>query len=208
MQKNYNSTAYREELRPQILIAAMALFKKHGVKAVKMDDIAAEMGISKRTLYELYSNKEDLLYECVKNDQEQFIKNIIEYAETAHNEMETMTYFVKLKLDDLGSTNPVFFADLHKYTRIIDFLRDSKKCQRTHGREFIRRGIEQGYFRSDMNYDILNLLGDAAMNNVMQTQMYLVYPLRDIFRTFMIIFMRTCCTETGLKYMQKMLAGE
>ena len=68
MRKTGNITAYRENLRNKILNTAMTLFKQRGIKAVRMDDIATEMGISKRTLYEIYSNKEDLLYECVKND--------------------------------------------------------------------------------------------------------------------------------------------
>lgn len=205
MQKNYNSTAYREELRHQILIVAMALFKKHGVKSVKMDDIATEMGISKRTLYELYNNKEDLLYECVKNDKQQRMKQITDYAATADNEMEIMTFFVKLQLDDLGSTNPVFFTDILKYEKTVEYIKRNKIRQKKNGREFILKGIEQGYLRKDVNYEILDRLSDAAMNNVMQTQMYRLFPLSDIFRTLMIVFMRTCCTETGRKYMQGIL---
>lgn len=61
--KELNS--YRQELRPRILETAMTLFRKHGIRQVKMDDIAATLGISKRTLYELYANKEKLLLEGV-----------------------------------------------------------------------------------------------------------------------------------------------
>ena len=61
MRKTGNTTAYREGLRQKILDTAMGLFKQKGIKAVRMDDIATEIAISKRTLYEIYSNKEDLL---------------------------------------------------------------------------------------------------------------------------------------------------
>lgn len=70
MRKTGNITVYRENLKTRILETSMQLFKQKGIRAVKMDDIATEMGISKRTLYEIYSNKEDLLYECVKHDSE------------------------------------------------------------------------------------------------------------------------------------------
>lgn len=52
-------TVYRENLKIKILDTSMQLFKQKGIRAVKMDDIANDMGISKRTLYEIYSNKED-----------------------------------------------------------------------------------------------------------------------------------------------------
>ena len=59
------SNPYRQELRSRIVEAATQMFHKHGIKMVKMDDIATSLTISKRTLYEIYDNKEDLVYEVV-----------------------------------------------------------------------------------------------------------------------------------------------
>ena len=61
MLRTYNISTYRFELRQKILQTAMQQFKEMGVKNVKMDDISAIIGISKRTLYEIYENKEELL---------------------------------------------------------------------------------------------------------------------------------------------------
>lgn len=72
MQKNSSVTSYRQQLREKILKISMEEFKSKGIRAVKMDDIAALLGISKRTLYEIYSNKEELLLECVKFQEEQY----------------------------------------------------------------------------------------------------------------------------------------
>ena len=58
MQSTATETTYRQELKEKILITAVELFHKNGIKSVKMDDIANELKISKRTLYEIYSNKE------------------------------------------------------------------------------------------------------------------------------------------------------
>ena len=49
------------ENKKAIIMTALRLFLKKGIRAVRMDDIANEMGISKRTLYELFENKEELL---------------------------------------------------------------------------------------------------------------------------------------------------
>ena len=53
MQKNSSVTSYRQQLREKILKISMEEFKSKGIRAVKMDDIAALLGISKRTLYEM-----------------------------------------------------------------------------------------------------------------------------------------------------------
>lgn len=57
MHKESSQTCYKLELRNRILKAAMTEFLHKGVKSVKMDDIANALAISKRTLYEIYSNK-------------------------------------------------------------------------------------------------------------------------------------------------------
>lgn len=49
---------YRKEIKEKILQLATTMFFQHGIRKVKMDDIANHLKISKRTLYELYQNKE------------------------------------------------------------------------------------------------------------------------------------------------------
>ena len=60
----------REELRERILTVAMEMFYKSGIKPVRMDDIANNLSISKRTLYEVFQDKETLLLECLVRGRE------------------------------------------------------------------------------------------------------------------------------------------
>ena len=64
MQSSKSESSYRNALRGRILDVAMHAFATKGIRAVKMDDIAQSLTISKRTLYELYDNKEKLLLEA------------------------------------------------------------------------------------------------------------------------------------------------
>lgn len=203
MRKSSNMTIYRENLKAKILDTSMLLFKHNGIKAVKMDDIAAEMGISKRTLYEIYSNKEDLLYECVKFDSERMAKQLQEYASKTENEMDVIAFFLKAKLKDLGTINPLFFLETQKYSKIVKFLQEYNEKQRADSYIFMKKGIEHGFFRGDINYEIVHKLSDAAMNYVMQTKMYRKYSLKEIFHTFITVYMRGCCTNKGLEYLEK-----
>jgi len=71
MQETKEISAYKQGLKGKILEMAMKAFGEKGIRAVKMDDVAVYLGISKRTLYELYDNKEQLLFEGVKMYHEQ-----------------------------------------------------------------------------------------------------------------------------------------
>ena len=61
MQEKKTITAYKKGLREVILKTAMKAFAEKGIRAVKMDDIAESLSISKRTMYEIYATKEELL---------------------------------------------------------------------------------------------------------------------------------------------------
>lgn len=205
MGKNHNTTAYRERLKKKILDTAIPLFKSNGVKGVKMDNIATELQISKRTLYEVYGNKEDLLFECVKHNVEDFRKMMNDYAQTAENEMDIVAYFIKEKLKELDQQNQACFTEIHKYPSIVEYLQKDREEQRARFALFMRKGIEHGFFRYDLNYDIANTMLDAAMSHVMNSMLYKKYSLKEILKTFITIYIRVCCTDKGIKYLDKFL---
>ena len=62
---NMKEHPQRLELRERIIDTALNSFATHGIKSITMDDIAAALGISKRTLYEVFADKESLLKECI-----------------------------------------------------------------------------------------------------------------------------------------------
>lgn len=208
MRKNGDTTAYRESLKVKIMETAMPLFKKLGVRAVKMDDIATELGISKRTLYEIYSNKEDLLYECVKHDRNIMRLEMAEYSKKAENEMDIITYFIRIRLKDLETVNPCFFIEMRKYSKILDFIQKDNDNHWAESAAFMKSGVEHGFFKNDLNYNIVHEIEEATMDYVMRTRMYEKYPLKEILRTFIIIYLRGCCTEKGMKYLEDLLNDE
>lgn len=62
--------SYRSDLKGKILEVATPMFYQHGIRKVKMDDIAKRLRISKRTVYEIYEDKEDLLLEVLQRSDE------------------------------------------------------------------------------------------------------------------------------------------
>ena len=197
----------RCDLQHRVVEKAMSLFKERGIKAVKMDDIAASLSISKRTLYELYENKEQLLFEGISRLISSNHSNVERFAQTASNEMEIVIYVIKRKLEELGSVNPLFFSDLNKYDHALRFLQQSREQNRKQTMLFINKGIEHGYFMSDLNYDIISKISDGVMNHVVETKLYEQYPLRDLFVNYVFVQIRGLCTEKGISMLDEIFSN-
>ena len=80
-------------VREHVVQAAAKAFTRKGVKTVRMDDIAADLSISKRTLYELFHDKEDLLLDVMRLHREEMKKSMEEIASKAENVLEVILRF-------------------------------------------------------------------------------------------------------------------
>ena len=69
MMEHGRDASQKAELRERIIMTATEAFTLKGIKCITMDDIAAALGISKRTLYEVFADKESLLKECILQKQ-------------------------------------------------------------------------------------------------------------------------------------------
>lgn len=201
-----NSTQYHKELKERILNVAMLEFKLKGIKAVKMDDIASLLSISKRTLYEIYNNKEDLLLEGLRaeeNNQTNFMHDFANDKE--HSVMDILITFYHIKMEGFSHVNPLFFSELHKYKGVISFLEHRHADNDIKAQEFFERGIEEGFFRDDFNYSIISNISNFAMSHIMETQMYKYYDLQFIFKNVVFLFIRGFCTTKGIEIVDRLL---
>lgn len=203
--KKTNMTDYCLELREKIPDVALPQFFKRGIKAVRMDEIASIMSISKRTLYEVYDNKEELLIEGLSRSKSRLNEHMATHASTAGNEMEILIEYLRYQMDNLHDISPQFFIDVKKYPGIRRFLDDEREHRRAMAKEFTTRGIEHGYFIPDLNYDIFNIISDAMMEYSMQTRLYEKFSMKEIMRTIVVILLRGCCTEKGRRLLDEVL---
>ena len=204
-QPNY-TTEQREALREQILKVATREFTTIGVKSVKMDDIARKLKISKRTLYEIYDNKEQLLLESVARRIHEFDATLERFDSSGEKQViDILLEFYRLQMEELRDMNPVYYEDLHKYPRVMSFLEQVNKEHKAHSKDFFKRGVLEGYFRNDFNYELISLLGNNVMQNVMESKLYNTYSLQDIFRNVVMLFIRGLCTAKGILELDRQL---
>ena len=195
----------KETLRKLVVARASEAFAISGIKNVHMDDIANSLSISKRTLYELCGDKEQLLLEVFSFHQKEMNDYMRKIASNANNVLEVIFAFYKKKLNELANTNPVFLRDLRKYPNVLESLRQSRKKDNEIAQEYFNKGVEQGIFRPDINFEIINQAMSMQLDILIFSDLTDTYPLVEIFREITILHMRGITTEKGIRMVDAFL---
>lgn len=148
----------RPELRERIIETAVKAFAAQGIKSITMDDIATSLGISKRTLYEVFPDKETLLEECILRGQkegDEYLKNVLA---TSENVLEVLLKCYQRSIEKFHATNKKFFEDIKKYPKAYKLMTKRHDQDSEETVNFFKEGVKQGIFRDDVNFAIINLL--------------------------------------------------
>ena len=205
MNKTISPTEYRQQLRQRIIEAATQEFETRGVRSVKMDDIASLLSVSKRT--EIFGNKEDLLLECVRHDLDITDAKLEVFAKAIeHNVIDIMLYFYETKMDRMSRIVPAYFIELERYPQVLKLFKERRKEREIKSASFFANGIRQGYFRPEVNYELIEKIADLSIREIMTQQLYLQYDLKEIFSNLIMVFMRGLCTSKGIAELEKLAA--
>ncbi|MBQ9231773.1 MAG: TetR/AcrR family transcriptional regulator [Prevotella sp.] len=204
MQEIKDLTAYRLSLKNRILETATSAFYHKGIKAVKMDDIASSLSISKRTLYEIYGDKESLLFACVKQTHQERQEFLRIYAEQ-HNVMEVLLEVYRHKVEELETVNYTVYQDIQLYPKILAYMEQVRISSHDLFISFMQRGVEEGYFRKDINYELIGRLFDAIGEYVGKEELYSQYPHEELLSTLMLVPFRGFCTLKGVKMLDSVV---
>ncbi|MDP4679605.1 MAG: TetR/AcrR family transcriptional regulator [Cyclobacteriaceae bacterium] len=140
-----------------ILEKADNLFHKYGVRSISMDDIARELGISKKTIYQYFKDKDDIVYQMTQRrieiDKNEFSK-AYESSEDAIDELIKVSVCLR---KNLNRVNPALLFDIQKYhPRSWDLWIDYKNNYiRNYVLKSIERGKREGFFRSTLDAETL-----------------------------------------------------
>ena len=185
-----------------IVPAAHRLFSKYGFRGVTMDDIARDRGMSKKTLYQFFKDKGSLVEAVMGYVQEGETRFIKEITTTSNNPVEHFvrisTYFSQL----LQELNPIAIYELKRYypkvwAKNVAHIDEQWLALLI---QILERGQEKGYFRSEIDTNII------ARSRVLQVQNGCdpdLFPVREfnqqhVQEQFFIHFMYGICTAKGL----------
>ena len=200
-----NLNSYRQSLRHRIIEKAMSLFKEHGIRAVKMDDVAHSLSISKRTLYEIYSTKEELLLEVITCFRKRHAEQLAEKSSSFSDVMDVLLYVYRTKIEEFHTFNPVFYSDLVRYPAILQSFEKDSERQRAEFLDFMQRGVDEGFFRADINYELVEKMFSALGHLLMANELYRMYSMEELFRNMIFVTLRGMCTKKGAERLDTFL---
>jgi len=150
-----------ENLKSDILNTAATLFKKCGLRSVSIDDVCKELHISKKTFYNYFKQKEELIEKVLHNFHEQNKAKHSWHNEYEKNSIDLLMEFdKKIKFNtEENEKNISMLFDLEKYypkiyQQHLDMMRE---IQYEAMKKFIQRGLDEGIFRQDLDIDMTAL---------------------------------------------------
>lgn len=198
-------------IQERILEGAATLYKTYGIKSVTMDQLASHLGISKRTIYENFTDKDELLAGVLKmmaEKQKSLTKRIIDESE---NVIVAIFRILEISRNHLQDISPAFFADIKKYHN--DFLyKNSGKCEMPDYRnnlQVVIKGIEDNLFRKDINPDLVNRCLYSLGKSTMDSDLYPLeqFTMRDIVKNVYISYLRGISTPEGIDLINRLEAN-
>jgi AcrR family transcriptional regulator len=196
-------------MKGKILESVSQLFLNYGVRSVSMDDIAHELGISKKTIYQNFIDKDDLVKQTtalvLKDRQSEF--DAIE--ESAENSIEEQVMISKCIRKEFTEMNPSLMFDIQKYhPEAWDlYLLYEQDVIEESVRRNLKRGIKEGFFRPGINVDIMARLRIQQIQLSFSDKVFpkKEYDLKEVQIQLFDHFVYGLFTEEGLTLYKKYL---
>ena len=145
------------EVKDRILWKADELFNRYGIRSVSMDDIAAQLGMSKKTLYQYYTDKDELVNAVFTSIMEQNRQQCAKDHQRAENPIHEIFLAFDRVRDMFANMNPAVLYDMEKYHP--GTYKKFKEYKNVFLYQMIRTNIERGiideYYRDEIDVDIL-----------------------------------------------------
>jgi AcrR family transcriptional regulator len=198
----------KAELREKILNTSIDLFRSTGLKGVNTELIAGECGISKKTLYEVFESKEELISYVITTSLGKLESDLKELA--ANIESREMTDFGEVFHHLMQGVNKIiivfskqFLADLKKYypNLWIDIREYKKERIKNYFGLIFQIGQKNGYIRADINPELAYYIHHYILDNIVSPEVLAELPLssRDVMQGIYNILLFGLLTPKGIE---------
>ena len=197
-----------ENITENIIQVAATQFYKTGIRNVSIDDVCAELRISKKTFYQYFKKKEELVDAVIAYEQEQHVEKVQKSIKDK-NAIEVFIFMIK-EIKKTAECAPfMLWYDLKKYYPALFQKYDQIKTERikTAFEENIRQGIREGYYRENLDIELLSFFHSIQIRNIFETMMQSQkkYSLKRLTDFFVDMIIHLIVNEKGLKYVQENL---
>lgn len=176
---------------------ALDLFSRYGIKGVSMDQIARKGNISKRTLYECFEDKETLLAETLEFNYIEYDKLIKRLEKDSESAVDLFFYLCEKIIEIPRWYSPKFYEELKRYPSARAVREKYRQGFHETVMKFFKRGVEEGVFHNDVNFEILVRFANDYVKMIYPSQAYSQFSAKEVYTTIVLVFTRGICTEKG-----------
>lgn len=189
--------------REQILGSVFKDFTTYGIKHISMDGIAGNLKISKKTLYEQFGNKENLLEEALEYKLEEFDIRLKDMASRQPDVLYSLVFTGGEWFRFLGTIGPVFYQDIQYFLQASALLEKLKERLLIECRKQLMRGVAEGFLKDGQNYGLLSRFFHAHITTVRLGECEKYTPAQTCMMG-LIILLKGAATEKGRTSLEKM----
>lgn len=195
------------DYRQRIIEEASKMFRTYGIRAVTMDMLANQMNISKRTIYEVFRDKDEVLTGVLDWMAVKQKENTARIMKDSENVIEAIFRIIDMMMDHFQKISPAFIMDIKRIHKeaVGNAERHHSVPFIDNNCEILKKGVEQGIFRDDINVELTNkcMLEVAKMTVDKETFPPDHFPGAEVVKNIYISYLRGISTAKGLELIDK-----
>jgi AcrR family transcriptional regulator len=195
------------QTKEKILKGAEGLFTRYGIRSISMDDIARHLSVSKKTLYQHFADKDELVTIAMQTHMEEQKKVFDGIANQAENSIDELYQIAGCLRKHSEDSNPSLLFDIQKFHPKAWNVWTNYKNNFIRGTVMrnLEQGIKEGYFRPEINADIMASFRLAMIEICYDDRVFPKdkFSIIDIQAQLFEHFVFGLCTEKGKKLYQK-----
>lgn len=194
-----------------IVNTASRLFDQFGIRSVSIDNVCNELHISKKTFYTYFPQKEDLV-DAVLTQQKLSEHEKYEKMFRNKNAVDSLIIIIKEIKKSIESESLLMCHDLEKYyPKVYEKHETIKRNNIRQGFEMnLRQGIEEGYYREDLDVELISLFHSTQIKNTFELMQAAnkKYTRKRLVDFFIDLMIHLIANEKGLRYMEEQFSGD
>lgn len=182
------------------------MFFQYGIKAVSIDDIAHELGMSKKTIYNFFGSKDEIIDHILDRNIEEYTCSYSGLVSQSKNAIDAIVHIYRMKCEQHDLIKPIFISDVQKYyPRVWEKLKGFYEIHILKTiQENIQRGQQEGLYRENINTDFVSYL---YYKNIFSLIDYFSsqkkYSILELDKEYIYYHIHAIGTPKGIKYLDK-----
>ncbi len=191
----------------RVLESTIELFMRYGIRSVSMDDVAREVGMSKKTIYQHFTDRTHLVDAVIEYQIGTVERNCDRICREIENPIDQLLEIGRYFHTLTRQMNPTLLFDLKKYfpqswKKMTAFRREQVHTQIS---ENLLKGREMGLYRSDFNIDIVVKLYINLIDVIMDDDLFpkINFTFKELHHEMLMYHLHGISTYTGIEYLHE-----